>query len=529
MDRAGTARAVDRVAASRWLGYGLAVCALALAPVAFASDRSAGIAGWAAAADVALGLALVASGLSGRPHRLGSWVSLIGAGWLLGSVVPQAATLSRGLLLLALLAFPTGLVRGRWGWWPYGAGLLISFPWCPQGLAAVVYLTAAWLLVRDRHGRSLHPFAGGVATAAGACQALGAAAAFSGSADLLHVASRGYQATLLAVAVGYPWAARHTARRLVDVASRSNPVDQSPGQSNPLARVGELLAIALGDPTLRVDPPSAAELPDSPGADLHQVVVRDGPREVAVIRGRSPAIQDPETARAASEAVRLVVNNNELLAQERRRVVDVAASRVRLVDAEDRERAALRSLLDRQVHEPIRALDAALGPLVGSPDLGEASETVDLVLAELQAALLETEAMLAGIPPDELGGGRIGAALADLGRRCPVPMDVSIGTDATGEAAVETMIYAVCAEAVTNALKHASANQIWLTLHVEGEDLVAAVRDDGLGGANSSGSGLQGLRDRVAARGGLLRIHGEAGAGTSIEVRVPARAQSIRW
>jgi signal transduction histidine kinase len=80
----------------------------------------------------------------------------------------------------------------------------------------------------------------------------------------------------------------------------------------------------------------------------------------------------------------------------------------------------------------------------------------------------------------------------------------------------------VVAEALTNAVKHAAADTLTVTLERVPTRLVIGVADDGVGGATLEGGvGLHGLTDRVDALGGRLTIHSPAGGGTRVLVELP--------
>jgi signal transduction histidine kinase len=81
--------------------------------------------------------------------------------------------------------------------------------------------------------------------------------------------------------------------------------------------------------------------------------------------------------------------------------------------------------------------------------------------------------------------------------------------------------YFVVAEALTNAIKHAGAARVQVRARVDDDRLRLEVWDDGRGGADPDGSGLTGIRDRVSALGGTVRIISDAGAGTRLEVELP--------
>jgi signal transduction histidine kinase len=129
-----------------------------------------------------------------------------------------------------------------------------------------------------------------------------------------------------------------------------------------------------------------------------------------------------------------------------------------------------------------------------------------------------------GVPPPGLGHGGIVPAIADLATRTPVPVKTVLPEEFVSDADVETTLYYVVSESITNAIKHSGASQIEVSIVKEGEDLVLHVTDDGRGGADSTGSGLLGLADRVAARGGRLRVESTPGAGTTITAVIPNRS-----
>jgi signal transduction histidine kinase len=87
---------------------------------------------------------------------------------------------------------------------------------------------------------------------------------------------------------------------------------------------------------------------------------------------------------------------------------------------------------------------------------------------------------------------------------------------------VEAVAYFVVAEALTNVLKYAQAQNATIRARYDGSDLVVEMQDDGIGGVEESrGSGLQGLHDRVGALDGSLTIASPRGAGTLVQARLP--------
>jgi signal transduction histidine kinase len=105
-------------------------------------------------------------------------------------------------------------------------------------------------------------------------------------------------------------------------------------------------------------------------------------------------------------------------------------------------------------------------------------------------------------------------------------MPIEVALDVAGlerrlPPAVESTGFFVVSEALVNAVKHARASELAVTLRRGPEDrLSIEVRDDGIGGAGN-GNGTRSIADRVEALGGRLRIDSATGAGTCVRVELP--------
>jgi signal transduction histidine kinase len=226
----------------------------------------------------------------------------------------------------------------------------------------------------------------------------------------------------------------------------------------------------------------------------------------------------PETeARLASftELVATAIANAEAR-------TEVAASRARLVAAtEDERRRVVRDLHDgaqqRLVHTivTLKLADQAL-----EQDQGAVPGLVHEALDHAESANVELRELAHGILPTVLTRGGLRAGVDVLASRTPVPVeiDVSVGRLPT---AVEATAYFVVAEALTNVAKHARAEHAEVMARIEDGTFTVRVRDDGIGGARPDGSGLVGLRDRVAALDGRLRIDSPADGGTLVAATIP--------
>ena len=101
-----------------------------------------------------------------------------------------------------------------------------------------------------------------------------------------------------------------------------------------------------------------------------------------------------------------------------------------------------------------------------------------------------------------------------------LPLTVTVTSDRF-RPEIESNVYFVVAEALTNMSKHARTQSGKVTIWVEEHDLHVDVRDDGVGGADVEEGGLRGVADRVAALGGRLRIESPPGGGTRLTAEVP--------
>jgi signal transduction histidine kinase len=91
---------------------------------------------------------------------------------------------------------------------------------------------------------------------------------------------------------------------------------------------------------------------------------------------------------------------------------------------------------------------------------------------------------------------------------------------------VETVLYRLVQEALTNVVKHAHAEHVSIVLRRKEGVVTAVIEDDGRGfedGQVEGGLGLVGMRERVALVNGRFRIEASANAGTTLLVEVPVR------
>jgi signal transduction histidine kinase len=207
------------------------------------------------------------------------------------------------------------------------------------------------------------------------------------------------------------------------------------------------------------------------------------------------------------------------------RVRELTESRAGALEAH----AAELRRIERDLHDGTQAhlvsvavrLGLAERSFTADPDtalglLRDAKKGVEDVLTQLRA-------VIRGIYPPILADRGLAGAVSALasGQRVPVTLTAS-GDLPRLPAAVEAAAYYITAEALANVSKHSAATRATVSIVKRGLALRITVQDNGTGGASDSGgSGLAGIRRRVAALDGSTRIDSPAGAGTTIEVELP--------
>jgi signal transduction histidine kinase len=114
------------------------------------------------------------------------------------------------------------------------------------------------------------------------------------------------------------------------------------------------------------------------------------------------------------------------------------------------------------------------------------------------------------------------AALKGLATRSPVPVQVLATPEDRLPSSIESAVYFVVAEALTNAARYAQAQTVTVSVARRNGQIELEVSDDGVGGADvDRGSGLRGLQDRVAALDGRMELTSADGQGTVVRARIP--------
>ena len=293
-------------------------------------------------------------------------------------------------------------------------------------------------------------------------------------------------------------------------------------------QVGPVLADALGGkvrvgfrlPGSEVEVDADEKSIPAPAVDDIVVPVVLGDERVGVLV--ADQVSSRQLLREAADAAALLFEMVRLRTGLSRAVRDVESSRARLLRAGYDERHRL----ERDLHDGAQQRLVSLGMSLRMAQRHLTDGTIDLdgllddAVDQLGSAVAELRQIAHGLRPSTLDDG-LGPALATLIERLPVPVVLDL-TAGTVPETTATTAYFVASEAVTNAVKHASAARIDLAVWQVGDQLNVRVTDDGRGGAQvRPGAGLAGLTDRVAAAGGRLRVVSTAYRGTVIEAVLP--------
>ncbi|CAN5590502.1 sensor histidine kinase [soil metagenome] len=505
------------------------------------------------APDLAVGWILFASAAAAthvsRDSFVGPLLALAGTAWFLpnfgavggeaGSLAGWALTLHRGLLIHALLSFPTGRLRGPLEILAVTAAYVtVTLPalrndlLIQAGLGVAAVVVAVWRSAssvgptRRAKAWSITPAAWLALSLAG----LAGARLVDAGPAVANPAFYGYHLSVAAVGVALliglqrePWRRSDVTDLVIELGTERS------------ASVRDALAAALGDPRLEVgyrlgtdeaiaDPAGRPIRLPAPGSGRSVTAIPVDDNLSVVLVHDPAALDDPQVTRSLAEAARLIASNARLQTDVSRQMAEVEASRRRLLDAEVDERgriqARLRDAVERPLERAADTLEAAVAWSIAAAHTVPAERAED-AQAQLRATLSDLNDLTRGLYPAALEGG-LPAAIRDLASGLPLPIETEVSIEvAKLTPHVSAAAYFVCAEALANVVKHAHASHASVVIRERGAALVVEVTDDGIGGADEMGSGLRGLRDRVDALGGRLDIASAPGAGTRLAAEVP--------
>jgi signal transduction histidine kinase len=514
--------------------------------------------GWEDAADwlpdLLVGWTLIVAGLLGalrRPEsRFGALLAAAGFCWFIGNFAASGwplpawigahlVYLHRGPLIHCVLSFPTGRLSSRLDRTVVLVGYLASVVTLlgrsgPITLAVALLVSlAAWrgfaiAVGPDRRARATSlPAAlgiavvlagGGIARWVFAGNSADRTVLFAYEAVLVTVA-----VSLVAVLISAMWERAAVTDLVVELSERRS------------GTLRDALARALGDPSLQIGywVSTSARYVDAEGAPVEVATddpartvtpVEVGGRPVAVLVHDAAVLHDPSLVVSIASAARLAGVNARLQNELRAQVVEVAASRRRLVAAGDDERKRLEDRLRAGAERWLTELASTLTRI-----REEAERTAHAPLLErigqaerrLEETTNDLRELARGLHPRALTEVGLGEAVRDLARRTPIPVAVEVSADGIPPE-VAAAAYFVCAEALANLVKHGNASCCSVVVEASADRLLVEIADDGAGGADpTTGTGLRGLADRVEALGGSFGVDSPPGKGTRLMAHIP--------
>jgi signal transduction histidine kinase len=491
------------------------------------------------ATDLAVGLTLSLVGYliwERLPRsRVGSLIAATGLLWLLGSVLPATVYLHRVALTALLLSYPSGKLTRRSDQVIVMASLALNgalpfvglLHFATLGLAALV---AAVVIQRTMAATGAARRASATsAVAAVAFASLLAAGSLASAAEpfvdglVLLAYEVGVTAIGLALAADLLWG------RWSQAAVTGLVIDL--GVRGETGSLRDRLALALGDRSLVVgyriagsapyvdEAGKPVELP-APGSGRRATPIQAGTERIGVLVHDEALVDDPGLIAPVAAAASLTIGNARLQAEVRDRTAQVDASRRRLVEAADAERRRIDEELDLGARGRLERIERLLGAVgeAGDPALASILAAAE---GEVRAALEDLRELVRSTHPRALRAAGLAVALTELATRMPGKVTVHAPTRRFAPI-VETTLFYVCSEALTNVARHARASRATVELVTSGGRVRLVVTDDGIGGADlDGGSGLRGLKDRVEALGGRLLLEPGEVQGTRLTVELP--------
>jgi signal transduction histidine kinase len=268
-------------------------------------------------------------------------------------------------------------------------------------------------------------------------------------------------------------------------------------------------------------------MPEGQPAQVLNIAITDWGR--AIVAGLPMAVVGlgmtwlavPFLARTHATLSRLLLSPSRMA----NRVEELSETRAGAVNAHDAE---LRRI-ERDLHDGTQARLVSIAMRLGVAEKSlDDKDPVGLLVREAregaEQAMGELRDVIRTMYPPILADRGLDGAVAALAARCPVDVAVDIGTLGKVPAPVEAAAYFVVAEALTNVAKHSNATSASVRV-AQDSSLMITVTDNGFGGVDESrGTGVIGMRRRVAALDGTVTVDSPVGGPTVIAVEMPCES-----
>lgn len=327
-------------------------------------------------------------------------------------------------------------------------------------------------------------------------------------------------AAVLALATGIAWTVARARRLRASVGRLARELGEAP----PPGALRASLASAVGDPTLEVSYPLGdgryvgadgrpAAVPRVATGRAVTPIVREG-RVLAVVTHDAGLLEGPGVVPQIGSAARLAVENERLQAEVLARLVELRASRARIVEQGDAERRRLERDLHDGAQQRLLALSYDLRlarSAAGANGDDDAESLLGRAEEEAHAALEELRRLAHGIFPAVLAEAGLVAAISSFADEAPIPVEPGAITPERFRAPVETAAYVTIVEAVDDAASR-GATYVAVDVGHQDEHLELVARDDGA----SRPSHAVRAADRIGALGGTVEV-----GPTSLHAEIP--------
>ena len=261
--------------------------------------------------------------------------------------------------------------------------------------------------------------------------------------------------------------------------------------------------------------------------------------------GRAFVDEDVHVAQAFADQAALAWEHARMFAAIQTQATALLAQRDRLrllsaenATAKENEARRIATVLQEEAAQLIAAVHLALHEMVADTPAARAQHVVRIgeLLDQIEEQLRWLSHELRPTILDNLG---LRPALEFLGQGVSARTKLAVGVEGTTQGRlppmVETALFRIAQEALTNAARHASARQVTIRLERDAETVRCSIRDDGIGfdpaavtrRKEGTGLGLLGIRERLHAVNGTLDLRTAPGQGTELRVAVPLSAFAL--
>jgi len=262
------------------------------------------------------------------------------------------------------------------------------------------------------------------------------------------------------------------------------------------------------------------------------------PAEVRIVRGEDEESWVELTVRSVSDAsgekwvlgIATDITDQREAAKLRNRFFEAT------LEAQESERRHISRELHDETGQSLAALLMGLRALESSLEDDQTVDAVRQLREAVREIMMEIGRLCRGLRPATLDQlelrdvlGRLISEYQDIHRRTEFTMEVAGAWQGSLPNSLQTALYRIAQEALTNAIKHANAEHVHLRLEHAGEMVSLAVEDDGRGfdvqqpvsERSVGGLGLVGIQERSALLNGVCSVESKPGLGTSVEVQIP--------